>query len=188
MQCQLVLHQPINRAHFLSESSALHLDFFNCRPPNQDALVSTDRPQRPGQETWAPPKFAPQANPDTAQSARPTAASVREFVACMAPPARLAHLGWLTSSEAMLRTAEPTTEKQKSPLPIEDLRDHSGRPKMFIFLNLPCTFVAWTVSAVSRIRGESLYLICRFLFWPSRQAKHVAALTYCCCQPPPSAR
>src|ERR1019366_8774892 len=101
-------------------------------PSNRDALAPICRLRRLARETWMPRESAPPANPDTAQSAPPTAATARESVACRAAPPRLApelarpglaRLDRPTASEARPRTTEPTTTgKPNAACPIEALR------------------------------------------------------------------
>src|ERR1700741_1088019 len=94
------------------------------RPSPQDALAPIGRPRRLVRETWTPPGSAPQASPDRAQSALPTAAIARESVQCIAafagPAPGLARLVAPTGSEAKPRTTHPrATGKAKSACPIE---------------------------------------------------------------------
>src|SRR5208283_582928 len=97
------------------------------RPLSRDALAAICQPPRLARETSPLPGSVPPANPDTAQSALPTAATARESVPRIAAPARpapgLARLDRPTASEANSRTIEPTTTgKPESACPIEDLR------------------------------------------------------------------
>src|ERR1700677_3096433 len=85
----------------------------NRRPSNWDSLVPIGLPRRLARERSTPPESAPPANPDTAQSARPIAATDRESVGCMAAPERPApgegRLERPPASEARSRSTELTT-------------------------------------------------------------------------------
>src|SRR5208337_1430573 len=80
------------------------------RLSNQDALAPIGRPRRPAREMWMRPESAPPVNPDTAQSARPTAATVQESAACAAPALPgPGGLGWPAIPAPKPKTREPAT-------------------------------------------------------------------------------
>src|ERR1700683_1961069 len=81
---------------------------------SQDALAPNGLPRRPARERSTPPESAPPANPDTAQSARPTAATDRESVGCMEAPERPAPgLGRLERPPASARKPRSTELKTR---------------------------------------------------------------------------
>src|SRR5208337_4014012 len=99
------------------------------RLSNQDALAPIGRPRRPAREMWMRPGSAPPVNPDTAQSALPTAATARESAA-----ARLAQelggLGWQATPAPKRETREPATAGTlESVYTIEALRAPRHAPK-----------------------------------------------------------